>query len=211
MATAGTVVTKQTIIDDFVSAVMAPEQNRARWHSGNKPTYDYAIGQYNSTPYVGPYPIIGYHPSPSWIDNSIGGGSVDVTAAPSVGMANPTAANFTEAITASNIVSVLRDYAYQTTRVRLVRAGIYYQYSGGVLGTFAEQVGYAHLNDTYLRTNPLSVSGPAANDIITASTLNTFYTSLRIAANTDTYGDIIDLRICHTSCHSSCHGSRGRR
>ena len=194
MATAGTVVTKQNVIDDFVSAVMAPEQNRTRWHLNNKPTYDYTIGAYNSTNYAGPYPVI-----------------QDVLVASSVGMTNPIGSNFTEAITASNIVSVLRDYAYGTTRVRSVRAGIYYNYSGGASGTFGEQVGYAHLNDTYLRTNPLSVSGPAANDIITASTLNTFYTSLRIAANTDTYGDIIDLRICHTSCHASCHSSRGRR
>jgi len=194
MATVGTVITKANIIDDFVSAVMAPEQTRTRWHLFNKPTYDYVIGADNSTPYVGPYPVI-----------------QDVLVDPSISMANPTAENFTEAITASNIVSVLRDYAYGTTRVRLVRAGIFYQYSGGAPGTFGEQVGYAHLNDTYLRTNPLSVSGPAANNIITASALNTFYTSLRLAANTDTYGDIIDLRICHTSCHSNCHSSRGRR
>ena len=218
MATAGTVVTKQTIIDDFVSAVMAPEQNRARWHSGNKPTHNYVISADNSTPGVAPYPIIGYRepgptpaPKPGQGNTANVFDGVDVTGAASVGMANPTAADFTEAITASNIVSVLRNYAYQTTRVRLVRAGVYYQYYGGGVGTFNEQVGYAHLNDTYLRTNPLSVSGPAANDIITASTLNTFYTSLRIAANTDTYGDIIDLRICHTSCHSACHSSRGRR
>jgi hypothetical protein len=195
MATVGTVVTKQTIIDDFVSAVMAPEQTRGRWHLYSKPTYDYAIGLDDATNYVGPYPII-----------------QDVLVDPSVGMANPTAANFTEAIAASNIVSVLRDYAYGTTRVRLARAGIFYNYHiGGSSGTFGEQVAYAHLNDTYLRTNPLSVSGPAANDIITADALNTFYTSLRLAANTDTYGDIIDLRICHTSCHANCHGSRGRR
>lgn len=194
MATAGTVITKQTIIDDFVSAVMAPEQGRTRWHLSNKPTYDYAIGGDNSTPYVGPYVVI-----------------QDVLVAPSVGMDNPTGTDFTEVITASNIVSVLRNYAYGTTRVRLVRAGIYYNYSGGSSGTFAESVAYAHLNDTYLRTNPLSVSGPAANDDISASTLSTFYTSLRLSANTDSYGDIIDLRICHTSCHSACHSSRGRR
>jgi hypothetical protein len=194
MATAGTVVTKQNIIDDFVSAVMAPEQNRTRWHLNNKPTYNYVISSYNSTPQVAPYPVI-----------------QDVLVASTVGMTNPAAADFTQAITASNIVSVLRNYAYGTTRVRSVRAGIYYNYSGGGAGTFGEQVGYAHLSDTYLRTNPLSVSGPATNDIISANPLNTFYTSLRIAANTDTYGDIIDLRICHTSCHASCHGSRGRR
>lgn len=194
MATAGTVITKQNVIDDFVSAVMAPEQNRSRWHLNNKPTYNFLIGADNSTNQVAPYAII-----------------QDVLVDPSVGMANPTATNFTEAITASNIVSVLRNYAYQTTRVRLVRAGIFYQYSGGSPGTFNEQVAYAHLNDTYLRTNPLGVSGPATNDIIAANALNTFYTSLRLAANTDSYGDIIDLRICHTSCHGNCHSSRGRR
>jgi len=175
MATVGTVVTKANIIDDFVSAVMVPEQTRTRWHATNRPTY-----------------------------------IADVLVDASVGMANPTATDFTEAITASNIVSVLRDYAYQTTRVRLVRAGIYYEFPAGP-GTIDEQVAYAHLNDTYLRTNPLSVSGPAVNDIITADPLNTFYTSLRLASNTDTYGDIIDLRICHSSCHSACHSSRGRR
>ncbi len=202
MAIAGTVVTKANIINDFVSAVMAPEQNRTRWHLNNKPTYNYRIGAYNSTNLVAPYVII---------QEKAGDGVTDILIAPDIGMANPPESGFEVAIIAGNIVSLLRFYAYNTTRVRSVRAGIYYNYSGGASGTFSEQVGYAHLNDTYLRTNPLSVSGPAANDIITASTLNTFYTSLRLAANTDTYGDIIDLRICHTSCHASCHSSRGRR
>ena len=175
MATVGTVVTKQNIIDDFVSAVMVPEQTRTRWHLTNQPANIQAVLADQNT-----------------------------------GMANPTAANFTEVITASNIVSVLREYAYGTTRVRLVRAGIYYEFPAGP-GTIGEEVAYAHLNDTYLRTNPLSVSGPSASDIITADPLNIFYTSLRLASNTDTYGDIIDLRICHSSCHSACHSSRGRR
>jgi hypothetical protein len=107
-------------------------------------------------------------------------------------------------------VSVLRNYAYGTTRVRRVRAGIYYNYSYGG-GTFAESVYYAHLNDNYLRGNPTTVAGPVVNETIIATQLNNFYSSLRSAANTDTYGDIIDLRICHTSCHSACHASRGRR
>ena len=116
----------------------------------------------------------------------------------------------TELITASNIVAVLRSYAVGTTRVRLVRAGIYYNYTYGG-GTFAESVSYAHLNDNYLRGEPNNISGPVVNDTIIATQLDNFYASLRSAANTDTYGDIIDLRICHTSCHSACHASRGRR
>ena len=194
MASAGNVVTKQSIVDDFVNAVMAPEQNRGRWHLYNKPTYDYTIGAWDSTNYSGPYPVI-----------------QDVLVDPNVGMANPPTSQLsTELITASNIVAVLRSYAVGTTRVRLVRAGIYYNYTYGG-GTFAESVSYAHLNDNYLRGEPNNISGPVVNDTIIATQLDNFYASLRSAANTDTYGDIIDLRICHTSCHSACHASRGRR
>lgn len=195
MADVGTVVTKQTIVDDFVNAVMAPEQNRGRWHSGNRPTFDYQRGAWDSYNYVGPYSVI-----------------QDVVVDPSIGMANPpTAALSTELITASVIVDVLRNYAYGTTRVRYVFAGIYYNTSWGEAGTYGLQYGYAHLNDNYLRSQPYNVAGPVVNDTIIASQLINFYNSLRSAANTDTYGDALDLRICHTSCHSSCHASRGRR
>lgn len=195
MATTGELITKQAIINDFVSAVMAPEQNRSRWHINNQPTASTTIGGYDSTNTVTPYVAI----QPVLVNSSIS-------------MANPTVTDFPETlITANNIVSVLRNYAYGTTRVRSARAGIFYNYSSGASGTFGEAINYAHLNDTYLRTNPLSVSGPSVNQDITATALNTFYTSLRLSANTDNYGDIIDLRICHTSCHSACHSSRGRR
>lgn len=195
MASTGTVVTKQTIIDDFVNAVMAPEQNRSRWHINNKPTFDYQRGAWDSYNYVGPYPVI-----------------QDVLVDPSVGMSNPPQSSFsTELITASNIVDVLRSYAYGTTRVRYVIAGIYYNESSGAGGTYGYQEGYAHLNDNYLRSQPTGVVGPVVNDTIIATQLDNFYSSLRSAANTDTYGDAIDLRICHTSCHSACHSSRGRR
>lgn len=195
MADSGQLVNKQQIISDFVNSVLVPERNRGRWHISSKPTFDYTRGGFDSFNYSGPYVVI-----------------ADVLVDPNTSMGDPAAAELsTELITASNIVAVLRSYAYNASRVRLVRAGIYYNDSAGNGGTYGEQVYYAHLNSNYLRGEPLNVAGPVVNNTIIASQLNNFYNSLRSAANTDTYGDIIDLRICHTSCHASCHGSRGRR
>jgi len=209
MASAGNLVTKQTIINDFFATVIAPAPRANAWHKANIPTFNSAFsgawGTFDHRVTVTPFSIIGAT-TPS-------GTVVDVLTESTTGMSAPSQADLnTINITASNIVSVLRNYAYNTSRVRLVRAGIYYNnttYGGS--GVFNEQVNYAHLNDNYLRTEPLNVAGPVVNQTIIATQLDNFYSSLRSAANTDTYGDILDLRICHQSCHYSCHSSRGRR
>lgn len=200
MASAGNLVTKQSIIDDFFNTVVAPAPRAGAWHDSNFPTFDSAFsgywGTFDHRIGVTPFSII-----------------QPVLTNPSNGMSAPQPAELnTTNITASNIVSVLQNYAYSTTRVRLVRAGIYYNnHTYGGSGVFNEQVNYAHLNDNYLRAEPLNVVGPTVDQTIVASQLDSFYSSLRSAANTDTYGDILDLRICHQSCHYSCHSARGRR
>lgn len=199
MAGIGGLVNKQEIVDDFYNTVVSPEANRSRWHLWNQPTFDYKYiagwGVWDVYTYVGPYTVI-----------------ADVLVDQSVGMGvPPTTELSTEVITASNIVNVLRNYAVSASRVRYAIAGIYYNTSGGASGTLGYQTNYAHLNDNYLRSDPNSVAGPVIGETIVATQLNNFYSSLRSAANTDTYGDSLDLRICHTSCHASCHSSRGRR
>lgn len=209
MASAGNLVTKQSIIDDFFATVIAPAPRANAWHKTNFPTINTGFtsrwGTFDERGAVTAYSIIGA--------TNASGTVVDVLVEPTTGISSPSQAELnTINITASNIVSVLRNYAYNTTRVRLVRAGIYYNYTtGGGSGVFNEQVNYAHLNDNYLRGQPLNVVGPVVNETIVATQLNNFYSSLRSAANTDTYGDIVDLRICHQSCHYSCHSARGRR
>jgi hypothetical protein len=216
MADSGQLVNKQQIINDFIERVINPAWLRTsiygesliyanHWYGGDEPrvpTYDYQRGAYDSLNYVGNYAVIDQTALTAPVDGNIPSPSV--------------AELSTEVITASNIVQVLRNYAYRSSRIRVVRAGIYYSDSTGIAnnvitGTYAEQTNKAWLRDAYLRSEPLNVSGPVANNTIIASQLTNFYDSLRSAANTDTYADIIDLRICHTSCHASCHASRGRR
>lgn len=209
MASAGNLVTKQNIIDDFFATVIAPAPRANAWHKTNFPTIDTAFsgywGTFDHRISVTAYSIIGA--------TNADGTVVDVLVEPTTGMSAPSQAELSTAnITASNIVSVLRNYAYSTTRVRVVRAGIYYNtITTPSNGVYNEQTNYAYLNDNYLRSQPLNVVGPVVNETIIATQLNSFYSSLRSAANTDTYNDIVDLRICHQSCHYSCHSSRGRR
>lgn len=209
MASAGNLVTKQNIINDFFTTVIAPAPRANAWHKTNVPTFDSAFsgywGTFDHRIAVTAFSIIGA--------TNPDGSVVDVLAESTTGMSGPPESELnTTNITASNIVSVLRNYAYSTSRVRVVRAGIYYNtITTPSSGVYNEQVNYAHLNDNYLRSEPLNVVGPVVNETIVATQLDSFYNSLRSAANTDTYGDIVDLRICHQSCHYSCHSSRGRR
>jgi len=239
MATAGSTITKSSIINDFIAAVMNPAINSSRLHVSNYPTvgyriwtsggilYNYTVPVYSGTDAYGNPILVGYNYPPVVMDAI----NRSVLENSSVGMGNPSTADLpTARITASEIVNVCRNYAYNTTRIRNVIYGLYYtQYGdgsgligyhgvpldyapGGVLtGTLNYGESLARLNSSYLVNLPATVgSDPASGSIVSASALSSFYSNLRYYASGTTNGSV-DLRICHTSCHNNCHSSRGRR
>jgi hypothetical protein len=49
------------------------------------------------------------------------------------------------------------------------------------------------------------------NDITRTAVVSYLVRIKNVVLNNATTGDVVDLRVCHSSCHSNCHGSRGRR
>ena len=217
MPSTGNLISKQSLIDDFIAAVMTPAANSSRWHSTSVPTTTSRIWDAGAVITVSPRSVI----------------NETVLSPSTAGLENPTTANLpTNPITATEIVNVFRSYAYNTTRIRNVTYGMYYTIygngsyietgipsdnpgahaSGAITGTLSEGTGLAHLTTTYLVALPAVANTPAGNALISAPNLNSFFSNLRTVANPATNGSAnIDLRICHSSCHNNCHGSRGRR
>jgi hypothetical protein len=68
----------------------------------------------------------------------------------------------------------------------------------------------AHYDATVALIN--ADNGPTGpNDISQSAVIAYFVRIKNIILNNVSSGDIVDLRVCHSSCHSNCHGSRGRR
>ena len=113
-------------------------------------------------------------------------------------------------VVATSLNSVLRNYAYNATRIR----NTFFRYNNK--GSYVDWgTGITLLNDSY-RTDPggaifgANPNQADANTSIDAAELIAFMTNLQSAYNT-ARSTLVTLTACHTSCHSSCHGSRGRR
>lgn len=235
MATSGQLVTRQSIINDFIATVMNTSRINptGALHTNNIPFVDIRMWD-NGTVISAPgtkvaaatfsignniYPL----PGPSDLP--------DVTSIPNL-------------IVASRIASMCKAYAQITTRLRPAQWGIYYtQYYNGqytrtgvpsddanvpfISGTFAYNVGQAHLTfqwlagggvDQFFGTGSTSIEvatitdQPSVTDTISAARINNFYNNL-VTAVDQRRGSMgtADLRVCHSSCHNNCHGSRGRR
>jgi hypothetical protein len=215
MPTTGSTITKQSLINDFIAAVMTPATNTSRFSTSNVPNttqYAWASGQ-----------IL-----PSTTRAAI---NQSALSSPSDGLGNPTTGNLpTNTITATEIVNVFRTYARMTTRIRNVSYGMYYtvygngQYArtgvpsdnptahaaGVISGTFSGNIALAHLTSSYLDDAPLSINLSGTNGVVNATNLNSFFQNLRTSASPSNL-PTVDLRVCHSSCHNNCHGSRGRR
>jgi hypothetical protein len=220
MASVGQVITKASVVNDFINTVMSSARMApsGALHSGNAPRVDVRMWD-NGT-------II------SWAGAYI---AANTTQLGSDQYSYPTTANLPGSgasgltITASLIVNMCKSFANATTRLRPAQWGLYYtQYYNGqyvqtgvpsdgsnipfFTGTVLATFGQAHLTTNYLQSVGAISNEPIANTIISAPNINNFYNNLA-AAVTALRGSIgtVDLRVCHSSCHNNCHGSRGRR
>ena len=124
------------------------------------------------------------------------------------------------AITASTIYNALVSETNAYSSIRLLRALLFIQGSGGNNGTYGtagyiyDATAVAYLNPAYYGQ---SVGAPANNGVVAGQPisytgLEGFYDILRSSYNT-VRGNIatIEVSVCHASCHNSCHSSRSRR
>ncbi len=231
MPSPGTLVTRSSVISDFIVKITNPVRN-ATWnppfgfggpqpayHSGLVPTSTTRVWENGSIVTSAPYTAI------------------NTSALSTKDYSDPTAADFPSAIIyASEVLNACRAYARLTTRLRTVIFGVIYtqyyngQYTrtgvpsddpnahaGGVItGSLVFGVGDAHLTSSYLLNLAAPItSQPAQSTLISATNFNSFLDNLRQAViNAQTAANntgLPDLRVCHSSCHNNCHGSRGRR
>lgn len=113
-------------------------------------------------------------------------------------------------VVASEIASVLRNYAYNASRIRNTQ--YYYNYFGSPLNWGQ---GITVLNDSYRDGAVLSAgTAPTAGTDIDATgapaAISDFILALQSAYIT-ARNTLVTLTACHSSCHASCHGARGRR
>lgn len=225
MPQSDTLITRSSIINDFISVVMDPARNTSRWYAGNIPTNTSRVWTGGAIVTVAAYSII--NQTPLATQDSL--------------MANPRTSDIVNLnpdwVTASEIVSTLRTFAKNTSVIRRIQMGIYYtiydrstgvdssipsdnptahiggRIDGTSYGAHPNGIDYCHLTSSYIIDNSgVSSDRPSRDNTISAPNLNSYIQNLRNAANAGVNGSsIVDLRICHSSCHSNCHSSRGRR
>lgn len=109
-------------------------------------------------------------------------------------------------IAATALRGVMRDFAYQASRIRKVRA-----YNSGCWdsGTQVSNLTNAYVTN-YSGFDNAGASTIFSGNLIKAADWNQYMADLQaqynVARNSTT-----TFATCHCSCHSSCHGSRGRR
>jgi hypothetical protein len=222
MATAGQVITKASVINDYlnrIKTVYFSANTGGRRNFSTLLTHQIFIRMWDNGTIIGTgtnmAPALPYGP-PTYTDPSV----ADLP---------------TQRITASEIINMCRAYTASLTRFRKnIIVGLYYSQwdnaSGllqtintvpldfqwptqvGFSGTFGFEVVNIHLNSNFTVALPSPTpSQPTAGSIINASVLNSFYDNLRLAADNTANPFQFDIRSCHSSCHNNCHGSRGRR
>jgi hypothetical protein len=111
-------------------------------------------------------------------------------------------------ITASTIATNFRNYAALMSRIRVCRFQKWYKVNGNDRARLDYDVtNITNLNSTFA-ADMTTVAAPASGDIITASILDSFVSSLSDAINTNrTTTALVEEFYCHSNCHGSCHGS----
>ena len=105
------------------------------------------------------------------------------------------------------IADVLRNYAYNASRIR----DVLYQYNNfGSPVTWGQDI--SNMNDANRQASLLAAGTPPSGDVEgdSGGNLQSFIDDLStamVAARAVT----VNLLACHSSCHVSCHGARGRR
>lgn len=220
MTTLTNPIRAQNIVDRFEDYVTAAANSGISWTTSSRPTWTYPA--YSSN--VPPAPVI---PGGTWtIDPGYYGGAGGLNIAiAGASLGGPK-------ITASSIVSVLRNETARYSVIRNQRVVLTVTQTGGKQpgsnkpwdelgrnqgsigpgGVVFDQTAVAHMAAGYA----VAVAAPAttltANTAISATNLETFFANLRTAYNSarsDTA--YTPITICHSSCHASCHSSRNRR
>jgi hypothetical protein len=118
----------------------------------------------------------------------------------------PTSGELPTMIAANTLRTIFRDYSYNASSVRKVRA-----YSSGCWdsGTQVSNLTSAY-NSNYAQFDAAGSGTIITGNQIKAADWNTYMSELQaaynVARNTST-----TFATCHCSCHGNCHGSRGRR
>lgn len=198
MATSGTLVTKQVMVDD-INALTTSKNNSIQWSSSSN----------------------GLSPSPpgGWTYSSNAGCTSILS-----GTLTPVATSDLTSVrvTASDVVTAYKNLAKTSTRIKLYRMYIDFLWGNGCgnqdgndsfTGYFVTSFTTANeLSD--LKTNIDNITGPASNDVVTSASITNFISLLTTEANKSTqatYATQCNRTACHCNCHTSCHASRARR
>jgi hypothetical protein len=201
MATTGTLVTKQTMVND-INALTTSKNNSLQWTSAS-----------NS---------LGQGVAPGWT-----GSSAAACQALLAGALTPVSTSqlTTTQVNASQVVTAYKDLAKASTRIRGYRLYMNYLWGNGCgnqdYRDFLDPAsGYyvTAFTSAYeiagLKTAIDNIAGPAFGDIISATSINNFIAAISTEANKSTdvaYASQCNRTACHCNCHTSCHASRARR
>jgi hypothetical protein len=198
MATAGSLVTKQQMVDD-INALTTSKNNSIVWTSASNG--------------LNPTPVSGWTYSSSAACTALLSSALTPVA---------TSALSANRVTASDIVTAYKNLAKTSTRIKLYRLTVDFLWGNGCGNQDFRDFSTAYTVTAFatsqevaaLKTAIDNIAGPASNDVVTASSINNFVTSLTTEANkstTSTYQSQCYRTACHCNCHTSCHASRARR
>jgi hypothetical protein len=184
-------VTRETVVNDFITKVKTPAYNTAVfWYSNPPPAINTAL--------LGPRDVI--QPSINDLPNS---GKVTAAQIINLCLTYVRATTVYRRVLSGGLATAIIGYTSSKWRSDRPIYG---------LVSYAERVDVCRMSDGYAINYSYDTSLIDVNKKISASELNAFYNQLRAtAANAQTTAGVVDGRICHSNCHSSCHGSRGRR
>jgi hypothetical protein len=131
--------------------------------------------------------------------------------------------NIANTLTASDVITQIRNFAKESTRIRQLESGRYNPSCGNY--TVYNSFRVSALNENYYVTALTSQidTTPSPQGFVSATALNNFVTTLkniadlsegatyRVACITQDGCHCSCHSSCHSSCHNSCHSSRARR
>lgn len=195
------IIDKQKIIDEFETVVRSVAAAGIDYEAGGQPfrePLNYAEGGHGGGNWANSHTITGGHPDSSF--------ATGVPAGPSLG-------SFDKAITASNIASVIRDHAYNLTRIR--KATLKITSGNGAIyekvdGPYIFNLSNAYRSKYSELTSAASTFEIESKERINATNLNNYMVRIKDVYN-QVRSENTTLSACHSNCHSNCHGSRNRR
>jgi len=197
----GTNIDKTGIVNDFESVVRSVAAAGIQIQAGGQPeraTLNEGRAGHGGGNWADSHTVTGGHPDSQFS-----------TGVP----AGPVESNLTDPITGAQLGGVIRDFAYNLTRIRKTMFkitsgnGAAYEYVDGPFIT--------NLSDSfrtqYTELNQAATDYQIATQyIVKASTLNNYLIRIKDIYN-QARNSTAAVNNCHSNCHSNCHGSRNRR